>query len=495
MPLANYTTIVTSGGTTTLDVDSPRNILFTGTGGTIVLPVVSTLEEGLDWQFFNNTSGILTVNSSGGSLVSPLDPGTALVFTCIAITGTDETSWQTSNSGTFGNIFMRNGSNIGWSRNDGSWNLGYSNGLASYFQFGYGGDPALISADGTGVVILKVPNGVGGGTLQFPLVPTSTTKVIATLDDVAEAIQDFDIKDPVNAATTAALPFSPTYANGSSGVGATLTGTVGILAFDGYTPALNDRILIKNQASTFQNGIYKVTTVGTALVGYVLTRATDFNQTANIIYGDTVGVLNGTVNANQQFTMNNNNAITVGTTAITFAQTSGGSQLVAGTGMSIVGNTLAVTGAPVLLTPRTINGVSFDGSGNITTTHPLTVYAAGTEAILSGTPAVLNFGTTDPILVLDNAGTYLIQARVAYYGDSGSSSPTFKLRRTNNTAADINNSSTSLDIVDPINSPGVATVLPPVIYTTANTDDSISIFGSGNATTVSEASIVAIRLS
>lgn len=183
-----------------------------------------------------------------------------------------------------------------------------------------------------------LPDGVTAATQSQG---ANSTKV-ATTAYVDAALADFEIKDPVVAATTAALPFSPTYSNGSSGVGATLTGGVGILAFDGYTPALGDRVLIKNQASTFQNGVYTVTTVGTIGVGYVLTRATDFNQTANIIYGDSVAVLQGTTNANQQFTMNNQNAITVGTTAITFAQTSGGSQLAAGTGISITGNTVAV---------------------------------------------------------------------------------------------------------------------------------------------------------
>src|SRR5438552_10044150 len=158
-------------------------------------------------------------------------------------------------------------------------------------------------------------------------------------------IADFDIKNPVAAATTGALPFSPTYANGSSGVGATLTGLVGILSFDGYTPVLGDRLLIKNESSTLTQGVYTLTTVGTAIIGYVLTRATDFNQAANILYGDSVAVLQGTVNANQQFTMNNQTAIALGTTAITFAQTSGGSQLSAGTGISITGNVIAVAGS------------------------------------------------------------------------------------------------------------------------------------------------------
>lgn len=206
-------------------------------------------------------------------------------------------------------------------------------------------------------------------------------------------LDQFEIKDPVLAATTGVLPFTPTYSNGSSGVGATLTGTVGILAFDGYTPVVGDRLLVKNQASTLQNGIYSVTTVGTVVVGYVLTRTSDFNSSTNIVYGDTVAVLQGTVNANQQFTMNNQNAITVGTTAITFAQTSGGSQLTAGTNINITGNTVKVIDAPVFAGPTgSTNGILGAGSpggtgGTTVSAVPLIVGVKSVTVKTTGSPA------------------------------------------------------------------------------------------------------------
>lgn len=212
----------------------------------------------------------------------------------------------------------------------------------------------------------------GNNTFTTQTQGDNSTKA-ATTAYVDAAITQFVLKDPVAAATTTALTFSPTYANGASGVGATLSGSIGVLIIDGYTPLLNDRLLIKNQASTFQNGIYAVTTLGTVSVGYVLTRTTDFNQAANILYGDSVGVLNGTTNANQQFTMNNQTAITVGTTAITFAQTSGGSQLTNGNGITITGNSIAInTGVTVdlntaqVLTNKTLTTAVL-GSSTFTT--------------------------------------------------------------------------------------------------------------------------------
>jgi hypothetical protein len=204
----------------------------------------------------------------------------------------------------------------------------------------------LTTSTGTGLNVF----GTSPALLGAPTAPTQaigdTSTDIATDAFVANAINaQVDMKDPAQAATTAALIFSPTYSNGSSGVGATLTATtVGVLIVDGYAPALGDRLLIKNQASTFQNGCYTVTTLGVVVTtDYVLTRCTDYNQTTEIVYGTTFPVLQGSTNANQQFTMNNNVSITVGTTGITFAQTSGGSQLQAGTGISITGNTVSAT--------------------------------------------------------------------------------------------------------------------------------------------------------
>lgn len=238
---------------------------------------------------------------------------------------------------------------------DGTNTVALSNGTNAITAIGTVNATAF-SGSGASLTSLTAAN-INAGALANGMTATTqalgdTTTKIATDAFVANAINDtVDMKDPAAAATNAALILSPTYANGSSGVGATLTaGTVGVLIVDGYTPALNDRILVKNQASTFQNGCYKVTTLGVAVTtAYVLTRCTDYDQTADIIYGTTFPVLNGTVNVNQQFTMNNNASITVGTTAITYAQTSGGSQLTSGTGILITGNSIA-TAAPTVIT-------------------------------------------------------------------------------------------------------------------------------------------------
>lgn len=248
----------------------------------------------------------------------------------------------------------------------------------------------LTNATGTAASLTAGTANAVASSISLPGSPTTTTQAdgdnstkVATTAFVQNQISaQVNMHDSVQAATTAVLLFSPSYSNGASGVGATLTGTsFGILIIDGYTVNLNDRVLVQNQGSTFQNGCYTLTTAGTVAADYILTRCTDFDQTTEIVYGSTFPVLQGTTNANQQFTMNNNNAITVGTTAITFAQTSGGSQLTSGNGITITGNSVALSG-PVSTTNgglgvnnSSATGYPYFSGGTATVTQPCVVLA------------------------------------------------------------------------------------------------------------------------
>ena len=90
-----YTTTATAAGTTTLTVISTEQQFFTGTTTqTVVLPVTSTLSLGTIYRIVNNSTGIVTVNSSGGNLVQAMASGSSAIFTVIAITGTTAASWS-----------------------------------------------------------------------------------------------------------------------------------------------------------------------------------------------------------------------------------------------------------------------------------------------------------------------------------------------------------------------------------------------------------------
>jgi hypothetical protein len=188
---------------------------------------------------------------------------------------------------------------------------------------------------------LASPVFTGTPTAPTPTIGDNTTN-IATTAFVQNAIISVPSKEAVRLATIAALPAN-TYSNGASGVGATLTAvSVGALSIDGVAVALNDRVLIKNEATTANDGIYTVTTLGAVAVLYVLTRATDFNQSSEIKTGASTYATAGNTLAATTWDVTSADNPTMGTTAITFAQSAGPGSIVAGTGIGISGVTVSI---------------------------------------------------------------------------------------------------------------------------------------------------------
>ena len=90
-----YSTTATAAGTTTLTVASNYRQFFTGsTTQTIVLPVTSTLVTGMAYEIENNSTGLLTVNSSGGNLVGTIPAGVCAHAVCIGTTLTTAADWD-----------------------------------------------------------------------------------------------------------------------------------------------------------------------------------------------------------------------------------------------------------------------------------------------------------------------------------------------------------------------------------------------------------------
>lgn len=139
--------------------------------------------------------------------------------------------------------------------------------------------------------------------------------------------------------------------------------------------------------------------------------------------------------------------------------------------------------------------------------NPLSVYAAGSVYTLTATSAAVDFGTTDPIITVNAAGTYAIRARIKVALNASTFAAnqtlTVKLRRTNNTAADVANSSTTwvVPIVTAQTNTLATIILPEVLYTTALATDTIQLFAdisvvpSAGTISIDAASIVAVRLS
>lgn len=94
----SYATTATAAGTTTLTSLSSRQQYFTGTTTqTLVLPVTSTLSLGQSFVVTNNSTGIVTVQSSGANTILAMSYGGSAIFTVILTSGTGTASWNAQN--------------------------------------------------------------------------------------------------------------------------------------------------------------------------------------------------------------------------------------------------------------------------------------------------------------------------------------------------------------------------------------------------------------
>jgi hypothetical protein len=198
---------------------------------------------------------------------------------------------------------------------------------------------AVIQADGGQA--FTADQSMGGSKLTNLGAPTGDNDAARKIyvDTVAQGL---DAKGSSRAATTVPLP-ACTYNNGASGVGATLTADVnGALPNqDGVGLVVGDRLLVKDQAAQLQNGIYTVTDAGGVSTPWVLTRATDFDEAAEIPSAYTF-IEEGTTNNDAGFVCTSPAPIVMGGTAITFTQFSGAGQIEAGDGLTKTGNILNV---------------------------------------------------------------------------------------------------------------------------------------------------------
>jgi hypothetical protein len=167
--------------------------------------------------------------------------------------------------------------------------------------------------------------------------PSSGTDIVNK--EYADAIASgINFHQSCRLATTTALAAN-TYNNGSSGVGATLTANAnGALSIDSVAVAVGNRILVKNEATQANNGVYTVTQTGSAGAPYILTRATDFDSAGTgvdqIDAGDFFLITAGTTLANTSWVQQTPLPITVGTTAIVFQQFGAPLTYSAGTGLT-----------------------------------------------------------------------------------------------------------------------------------------------------------------
>ena len=183
--------------------------------------------------------------------------------------------------------------------------------------------------------------GIAGGSVRT-LTVQDKNGTIALLSDVTGLIT----KEPARAKTIAALP---TYTKTGSGVGAYLEATANgpLPAIDGVTLIVNDRILVNSDGSSsdVDNGIYTVTSLGSAGTPWRITRATDLDEDNEYVANVFIFIEEGTICADTGWVVNTNNPIIVDTTATTWIQFSSAGIIIAGAGLFKTGNTIDVIGS------------------------------------------------------------------------------------------------------------------------------------------------------
>jgi hypothetical protein len=236
--------------------------------------------------------------------------------------------------------------------------LNYVDGVTSAIQTQLDAKLALAGGTMTGAIAMGTSKITGLGT------PTDATDA-ATKAYVDSAAQGIDWKASVRAATTANVTLASDLENGD--------------VLDGVTLATGDRVLVKDQSTGSENGIYVVKVSGAP------DRSTDADANAEVTANFAVFVEQGTVNADSGFTLTNDGSVTVGTTALVFTQFTGLGQIVAGTGLDKTGNTLDIDSTVVTLTgTQTLTNKTL--TSPTLTTPDLGTPSAGTLTNATGLP-------------------------------------------------------------------------------------------------------------
>jgi hypothetical protein len=224
------------------------------------------------------------------------------------------------------------------------------------------------------------PNGTGTVTVPSGYKDRSGfgATSLATKEYVDAVKTGLDFKDSVRVASTANVDESSAPA-----------------AIDGVTLSSGDRVLLKNQSTGSENGIYVFNGSGSAM-----TRATDADADAEVTSGLYVFVEAGTANSDTGFVLTTDGSITVGSTALTFTQFSGAGQIVAGDAMSKSGNTLNVNDDNITLEVNSdalrLKGITATAIGD------LLIGKTGTNA---GYVRLTKPSSNDALLTMGTAGT------------------------------------------------------------------------------------------
>jgi len=268
-------------------------------------------------------------------------------------------------------------------------------GVGSDVQYGKGGGRIIYDSSSS---FFKFTAADGSTLVQARVATTpSDANDIASKSYVDSTINGLDVKASVRVATTAAITIAS-----DLNVGDTI---------DGITLADGDRVLVKDQATGSENGVY--------VAGATPARAADFDADSEVTAGAFFFVEEGTTNGDNGFVLTTDDDITVDTTSLAFSQFSGGGQITAGDGMTKSGNTLNVVGGDGIT--ANANDIAIDiaassALGFVGGALDVTIDLSDSTNDVTGTLAVANGGTGQTSL--DNV-TDAGSSRITVTGGTG----------------------------------------------------------------------------
>ena len=196
----------------------------------------------------------------------------------------------------------------------------------------------------------------------------------ATKAYVDAARSGLDVKASVRATTTASI---------------TLSGTQTV---DGVALSAGDRVLVKDQSTGSQNGIYVVVSGG------AWTRATDADSNTEVTPGMFTFVEEGDTNADTGWVLSTNSAITLGTTSLAFTQFSGAGQITAGDGLTKTGSQIDIVTASATRIVVSANSIDLATTGVSASTYKsVTVDTYGRVTAGTNPTTLSGYGITDAL--------------------------------------------------------------------------------------------------
>lgn len=250
--------------------------------------------------------------------------------------------------------------------------------------FGRTGAVTLTSSDVT-TALTYTPLSDAGDTFNGNLTSNGTSKITGLPTPTVDS-------DAVNKAYVDAAVTGLTWKN-TAAVATTANITLsGTQTIDGYAVQVGDRVLVKNQTTAAQNGLY-------VAASGAWTRSTDADTGLELDHA-TVFVEHGTAQADTGWTVSNSTTPVLGTDPVTWVQFNGASNITAGVGLTKSGNTISVAlGAGIVQLPTSEVGIDLYTGGGLMLTLDGTASSTDSASQLSlgkvGTAGTYNTVTTD----------------------------------------------------------------------------------------------------